>query len=98
MTTIVVVNIPAPIITRKRKKGLVFFLNFQVSFISSTGAMARNYPKATVLYTPDIENVTLDVILDSSWCFTSKVSLEEGVSMEFKAGNSVSCHIHFFKY
>lgn len=47
------------------------------------------YQKATVLYVADIEKVKLDVVYDSSWCFDQKIPLEEGVTVEFKAGNSV---------
>lgn len=57
--------------------------------------MAKQFPKATILYTPEIENVKLDVILDSSWCFTTKLTLEDGVAIEFKAGNAVRIHLSF---
>lgn len=52
--------------------------------------------QATILYSPESENVKLDVVFDSSWGFTTKTILEDGVTIEFKAGNSVRKHYFFY--
>ena len=52
----------------------------------------RKHPNqgAQVLYTPDLTKVKLDSVVDSNWCIPFSQNLEEGVSIEFKAGNAVS--------
>lgn len=58
-------------------------------------ATKRTYQRATVLYVPDLDKIKIDEVRDSSWCFKESVHLEDGVRIEFKAGNSVSV---FFTY
>jgi hypothetical protein len=58
--------------------------------------------EATLLFTTDPSKLKVDEILDSSWCFKQHLQLEEGVSISFKSGNSVSqiyiIHIFVFIY
>jgi hypothetical protein len=53
-------------------------------------ACKRAYNRATVLYSGDLNNIKIDDIRDSSWCFKESIQLEDGVRITFKAGNSVS--------
>jgi hypothetical protein len=53
-------------------------------------ATKRTKQRATVLYVPDVKEVRMDEVRDSNWCFKESVQLEDGVRLEFKAGNSVS--------
>lgn len=55
-------------------------------------ACKRLYSRATVLYSADVNDIKIDDVRDSSWCFRESVQLEEGVKIEFKAGNSVSVY------
>lgn len=56
-------------------------------------ATKRKYCQPTIYYVPDISKVQIDEVLDSSWCFKEVITLEDGVTIEFKAGNSVSKRI-----
>jgi hypothetical protein len=57
--------------------------------------------EATLLFTTDPSKLKVDEILDSSWCFKQQLQLEEGVSISFKCGDSVSqvyiIHLRFLK-
>ncbi len=59
---------------------------------SSNGPLppSKRKHEATFLFTTEPGKLKVDEILDSSWCFKQQLQLEEGVTVSFKAGNSVS--------